>query len=345
MPVFSVHPPYLSEKNVLEAPTCCAETTSYSTSSQNVQSLRVNLVTFTWEGGCHIFSSTLTPVHSRDNDFHRNYSDDHPFSGGLHHTFKNGRILSVETRRTPVAPHHHWWRLQYRIIGTRMEAKKSMHIQPPAESACASNMFVSYFASKHADVGTASCFCRVCFTSDDFLLHVPSFGLSLLKFYFSCVKPLVFLFFMCIPTCTIWSHVYVMLLHETSARTVASTAATSALLHRHHRHFRHLTHLLLPDMSFTKSLALQTSFPLLPKKIHIQPCLQKRLHDAHNVRASQRQFRARKTCTTAISSALSDCKQHLPIGSSSVVASPKKKKHSSNHNATNSRLGTSLRGQ
>ena len=138
LPVFSVHPPYLSEKSVLEAPTCCAETTSYSTSSQNVQSLRVSLVTFTWEGGCHIFSSTLTPVHSRDNDFHRNYSDDHPFSGGLHHTFKNGRILSVETRRTPVAPHHHWWRLQYRIIGTRMEAKKSMHIQPPAESAYAS---------------------------------------------------------------------------------------------------------------------------------------------------------------------------------------------------------------
>ena len=70
-----------------------------------------------------------------------------------------------------------------------------MHIQPHAESACASNMFVSYFASKYADVGTASCFCRVCFTSDEFLLHVPSFGVSLIKFYYSCVKPLVFFLF------------------------------------------------------------------------------------------------------------------------------------------------------
>ena len=32
--------------------------------------------------------------------------------------------------------------------------------------------------------------------------------------------------------------------------------------------FRHLTHLPLHDMSFTKSLALQASFPLLPK-VHL----------------------------------------------------------------------------
>ena len=185
-----------------------------------------------------------------------------------------------------------------------------MHIQPPAESACASNMFVSYFASKYADVGTASCFCRVCFTSDDFLLHVPSFGVSLIKFYFSCVKPLVFLYFSCAYRPALFRAMCMLCYFMKHQRELLRLLLQLLpFFFFFIINFRHLTHLPLHDMSITKSLALQASFPLLPK-VHLSGS-----------------FALAKLAQRPLVQALCDCKQHLPIGSSSVCCFSKKKKN------------------